>query len=270
MESESFYIYLNSSASKKEFKYNDSAAFTNIISPCLTLNSHYEVAVHDIIFRPKFHRIRKDDPEYYISLLIEEEKEGEALVQHSIVKYIPHVDLNGNSISEIISKLDHDLKLMLVDQNYIYPTEHHIFQYDSDIDMVKINVPAIREVENEISVRKIIGWVISPKFGSILGISRVRMAVPIPNTPPRLPNQFEFILIYGDMVECSHIGSQQVSLLDVIPVGDVYCKNSGSLIYKKVNKTIIDSISIKMCDNYGRPLLIEDDVFIILHFRLAQ
>ena len=75
--------------------------------------------------------------------------------------------------------------------------------------------------------------------------------------------------VYTDIIEPSYFGEQTVHLLDVIPLQNVFSKNGTLTMYKRVNRRILDSISIKITDENGVSIPFTDrvQVLIVLHFR---
>ena len=65
------------------------------------------------------------------------------------------------------------------------------------------------------------------------------------------------------------MGDQQVNILDIIPVGDIFSKNICNAIYKTVKDQCISSISISLRDKFDRniPFLDGNNVTLVLHFK---
>ena len=75
--------------------------------------------------------------------------------------------------------------------------------------------------------------------------------------------------IYTDIIEPSYLGGQTVHLLDVIPMKKSFSKTGTLTMYKQLNTTIIDSISIKITDVNGDAVSFTNhvQVTIVLHFK---
>ena len=83
-------------------------------------------------------------------------------------------------------------------------------------------------------------------------------------------NHPNFILIYADIVTTTQYGSQQISLLDVLPFGDSYSndRKNNVVSYKGLSSRIITDISIIITDpNHDILDIYSEDCVICLHFR---
>ena len=79
-----------------------------------------------------------------------------------------------------------------------------------------------------------------------------------------------FILVYTDIVTTTQYGSQQISLLDVLPFGESYSndRKNNVISYKNLKSTTIIDISIILTDPSHNILQIySEDCVICLHFR---
>ena len=75
--------------------------------------------------------------------------------------------------------------------------------------------------------------------------------------------------IYTDIIEPRYLGGQTIHLLDVIPMKNTFSKTGTLTMYKQVNTTLIDSISIKITDENGIAVSFTNYVHVtlVLHFK---
>ena len=76
------------------------------------------------------------------------------------------------------------------------------------------------------------------------------------------------VLVYCDVIKTSRVGSQNTNLLEIIPVNSFSKKNSLT-VYKEVSWYDIQSISIRLTDEYGRNISFIDNTYVAidLHFK---
>ena len=92
---------------------------------------------------------------------------------------------------------------------------------------------------------------------------------------PKL-DRVQGLYIYGDIIERQYVGNSMSPLLDYMEVpnslGERVCHTCDPLIYLPVSRSIIDTTSIRICDERGRDVAFPDDVsnvVIRLHFRVS-
>ena len=68
--------------------------------------------------------------------------------------------------------------------------------------------------------------------------------------------------IYTDIIDSNYLGEQNVYLLDVIPIKHIFGKNDTLTTSKRINRRIVDSISIKITDEKGIAVSFTDRVLI--------
>jgi hypothetical protein len=72
------------------------------------------------------------------------------------------------------------------------------------------------------------------------------------------------LYVYTDIVEPQHVGDTMAPLLDYVDVrgtpGERICHVSNPPVYMPVDKTHIDTITIRICDEHGKDVKFPDDV----------
>ena len=272
--SDDFYIYLYSESNKDTYKNNKGSRFTNVINPPLKLSDVYNVAVENVIFKPRIICIPKNDEKYKIELFF---RLHEADDVHLKIEYVPSIDMIGKDIQNIITLLAIDFKECLRSKYNILTRNKVIFAYDrvqkrarfSQLRLVSsanaAGAPALKDKFFEIT------WKFSPKMCDLLGIILPvqKTFLPMCDVTPKLPDPLECIYIYSDIVITSNYAGQSVHLLDIIPMEGTYSKSGTQTLYKTVSKNFLDTISVKMVDKYGEFIKFEEgtDVVIVLHFK---
>ena len=71
------------------------------------------------------------------------------------------------------------------------------------------------------------------------------------NITSMFPKKLSCIYVYCAIVEPTFLGEQSLHLLDVIPMPHMPCKQGILIIYKRVNRNVIDNISILIADENG-------------------
>ena len=87
--------------------------------------------------------------------------------------------------------------------------------------------------------------------------------------PPSFPERSNLLFINADIATPSYFAGQRVNFLDVLPMPHIYSKSKINTVYKRISKTHIQDISIRITDQNGDHIKFKDDseVFVILHFR---
>lgn len=276
-----FYIYLNSKSNIKEYRDNTPSSFTNIIKPSIHLTDEYQVALENIIFPSNLIKICKNDETYFIKLMVEFHNNLERETPNAILKYIPSIDFHQNNINDIITEVNLDFYEQLAKNeifNEILPLHidefpQPIFMYDKKRD--KVSFYPIPLASHASTVPYQIRWEFSEKMCNLLGVSRAEQNRPTPvcMLSPRMPKTCDYFFVYSDIVEPTTFAHQNISLLDILPIGDVYSKNGSIKLYKSLNTNVIDSISIKLgSSETGEvvPFNNDIDLILVLHFKKIE
>ena len=282
MEAEDdFYIYLNSSNNKSEFKNNSNVNFTNIIQPNIKLDGDYVVGLQDIIFNPVFHAAKLGDQEYKIVTYFRFYDKSNERAGHASMDYTPTYDIEANNISEFIKKIDRDYVNALKIHKIIDNRDAlEMFSYDSNNKLVNFKRMDVTEdfvknyvktdFENYDKERTLIGFKFAPKLVDSLGLSNTLFYYdPEFANPPKMLDKPNSLYIYSNIVTNSYVGSQKLNLLDIFPLPGTLAKNKNDRMYKKVANQILDSVNISIKDENGIIPKLADFVImtIVLHFK---
>lgn len=282
MEAEDeFYIYLDSSNNKSEFKNNSNVNFTNIIQPNIKLDGDYVVGLQDIIFNPVFHVAKYRDQEYKITTYFRFYDKSNERLGYTSMEYTPSYDIEADNISEFIKKIDRDyvntLKLYKIIDN---GAALEMFSYDSNNKLVNFKsmhthlteefVKTYTNTDFEKYDKTFIGYEFGDKLALTLGVSKTLFYYdPEFENPPKIINKPNSLYIYSNIVANSYVGSQKLNLLDIFPLPGTLAKNKNDRMYKKVANQILDSVNISIKDENGFIPKLADFVImtIILHFK---
>ena len=280
MEAEDdFYIYLNSSNNKSEFKNNSNVNFTNIIRPNIKLDGDYVVGLQDIIFKPVFHAAKAGDPEYNMVTYFRFYDKSNERLGHASMKYKPTYDIEADNISDFIKKFDRDyvnaLKFHQIIDN---GAALEMFTYDSINKLVNFKSMVVTDdfvktyilTDFERYDKTVIGYQFAPKLVDSLGLSKTLFYYdPEFTNPPKILNKPNLLYIYSNIVTNSYISTQNLNLLDIFPLPGVLAKDKNCRIYKKVACKMLDSVNISIKDENGLIPKIADFVTmtIVLHFK---
>ena len=229
----SFHIYLNSNENLNEFPENNPNEFTNILRPPINLIGEYEISLENIIFRPEFYLIQRFDESYSINIHVEYANSKGNISGFSL-KYMPENDIQVTNMVELIKYFDRNFKEFLLRQSISFNTTKPIFQYENADSFVKFNEIELDETEYTFYN---INWRITPKLCTLFGFqSETFINTPIVTKPPKYPNVIETMMIYCDIITPTNYANQNIHLLDIIPMENMFSKNSTMMIYKTVNR----------------------------------
>jgi len=249
---EDFTVYLRSVECLGSYPYNKASEFTNSISDKIELSDDFEVALQNIIFNPKFEAISAEDKRFNIWISMKFFHKDIENIQWNKndgieLMYIPSINIGGDDNNTCVRQLNNDLVDFLINHNLIDYTYQPILHYDSKT--------------------------FSRAFMDMLGLEAASNSTTKPAfLYPMKINIPESIFIYSDIIKPSNMGNQCVNILDILPNSDIYAKNTVSPVYKPVNLTNINSISIKLLDEYGSQIAFHESVrvTIVLHFRVKK
>ena len=259
------YEYLSSKFSKFDFPSNNPNGFTNVIEPSLKLDGTYDVALENIIFEPKINTITKFDERYIINIKVSFVTQNGGRGGFS-VRYIPMIDIKADNIYQLVQYLNNDLVYFLKRQKMIKKEQKHIFRLRTFSTLVEFKELKFEENYKEVEVR----WALSENFARIMGVhDPTFIGKPVIVDPPKFPKQLNCMYIYTDIVEPTYLGDQSVHILDVIPMKHMMSKRGTLTLFKRVCKSLIDDISIKISDEDGNAVSFTEDVCIniVLHFK---
>lgn len=281
MEGAEHYLYLTSLGSTDLYPHNEPHRFENRITPAIHLNPNldYEVGLINC-----FH------PKKYLALVAGEyasriEVWAIAHVDESrlykLYTYTPRTSTEvgdtGYMVEIINAELSEELKGNLKGQYDRYFTSNQIFNYNERTRRVE-RVFRRGQCSNDGHFCRL-----AVKFGSrmaqVLGFDYNDMydlyssyvegesgVIPAP-FPPRTDGGLDYALFYTDCVTPTIYGGQQVNLLEVFTIAGG--NDFHPIAYKKLSKSIIDSMAIQLTDQVGRPIHFGSgkSVTVLLHIR---
>lgn len=263
---QSFHVYLNNKFNLKEYPNNKNYSFTNIISPASILSTEYEVGLVNMIFKPRFYIVKKGDEDYSIDFIIDYNDKPEQKKTLKI-RYVPQKNISSKNLNQLISNLNKDLLSFFKSEDIQIENKGYIFKlskFSQYVDFQKI------ELSKKHYPNYSITWFVNEKIRLLLGIYHW-MFIDTPETSllPLYPKETESLMVYTDIIHPVSFASNSIHLIDFIPLQNVYTKNGTLTIYKKINKSIINEISIVVKNEHGEEAPFDDDVdvTIILHFK---
>ncbi len=261
-------VYLVSTANKTQYRENQNNLFRNTISPSITLDGKWKVALKNIFFKPSFYTIKKFDLDYKINLYVQIVDMYNVQTSAFGLTYYPTKSLIATNLEELINLLNDDFTDYLIDQSVIGYDQPYIFKLNDHKTRVICNRLKFLPQYN-INIPKCT-WTFSNKFKELLGAknSVYTLGKPIFEMKPTFPENQNLIFVYSDIVENCTLGNQAVNLLDVLPLNNIYSKQGSLSIYRAVNRNIIDEITLKFTDRYGDLIRFDDSVVVyaVLHF----
>ena len=263
-------IYLTSNGSLDLFPNNNACTFTNNITPHISLdnNKEYEMGLVSILFPKRFYAILKDNVNYEITFIC---KVGEI---KDTYRYIPSNNILAGDVNLILESLNKDIyrKLEIYLENYdIHDiiNNQKLFLWDGNNTLIQCTEGDNIEIEMIFSsdMAEILGFRkdTSYKFHGV----NVREKA-IYSSVPASPNKgLDYIYLYSDIIQPAYFGGQLVNILDCFVLENHFNKGLNNVIYRPLNTSIINGISIKISDQRGRPIHFEENSTItcILHIR---
>ena len=265
---DSIYVYLSNLGNKIEYPKNTASSFTNLIKPPLRLSEDYSVGLKNIFFKQEFYSVKYNDSAYSIRISIVYREGGNTKGGES-VKYTPTTSFTSNDINHLVASINNDLRTFLVKNRFISPTQGAIFFVHQMSGFVIFDNLLILNPTNFPTDDVVIKWEFSKQIADVLGVAHGETTRPRAVKLPSLPGKLSKAIVYTDIVKTSRHGIQEVSILDILPVSNIYSKNSTDVIYKKLKMNYIDEISIIMKDEFNNLIPFTDDVNVtaILHFK---
>ena len=236
----------------------------------MTLDSTYDVALDNIIFDPNIYTARKNDERYSVKIQINFKDEYGYLGEFSTI-YYPTENVKVENTQQLIQYLNNDLMNFLKKNKMIMKTQKYIFRpilFSAFVQFQELILTAKYRKMKDLSVK----WEVSEDFARVMGISELTFVKkPKISEPSRFPKKISCIHVYTDIIEPTYLGEQSVHLLDIIPMQHMMSKRGTLTLFKRVNKTVIDDISIRLTDQEGNAIPFADDVSVslVLHFKRA-
>ena len=288
-------LYVSSLGSTNAYKDNRPDSFTNNLNIPIQLrpNTHYEIALLNILHPKSYFILEKDDSDS--AIILEGTARDDGTGFREIYRYQPvrdfHTDIRGyRTVNQIIDQFIVDLKRGFRQSfSHYFPGHANKILYYGNTDTVFIHYHErpMNPAENPYPFHTLtlrfgkrmailLGFDPDKRYkvyqlNTELPVKSPPVSIPIQaERPPRADGGIEFLFIYCDLCEPSEFAGQMVNILDACALESTRVgRNFSHLVYKKINTTLIDKISIKITDQAGRSVLFDknDSVTLTLHLR---
>ena len=274
-------IYLTSSGSRNLFPDNNPGNFTNRLPTPIILdnNVEYEVGLVSILYPDQYYAIQAESEKFNIRVYTYQKKIGKTLLTVKI-----HKDILAGNMKKIVKLVNENiLEYMKIHFFDIFPhlfeKEDKIFRWNEDERRVEI---LSKKADSDLNVTddiKSITMQLNPGLADLLGFSthshyniysqRRPKSVTKSSMPPSPRCGVDYIYLYTDIIQPSNFGGQLVNILDCFSLQNGGNKGIHNSIYKPLNTTFIDQISIMVRDQKARPIhFIEDSTILcVIHVR---
>ena len=283
-----FYIYLTSRSCINIFPKNTSSKFTNRIFPQIIFENiqEWEVGLTSLILPFKKDQIQfSKDIKYEIKIKIKfyekitfDNEKIQVYDLERLISFTPTELVNLSSkrifnifIKKIASEInikDNLLEIFFLsyEKDYLFIQSHFYNKplHDDLKDLLYLEIEFNEHAKNLFGFDNNTFILYDVQEESLtnkyIGNKKINLNIYHPN----------FILVYADIVTTTQYGSQQISLLDVLPFGDSYSndRKNNAVSYKGLSSRIITDISIIVTDpNHDILNIYSEDSVICLHFR---
>ena len=285
---ESHYIYVTSNADGEIYP-NSSTSFTNNIQTLvLDKDVEYEIGLLNVLLPRRYYIVKEGEPECNIHLEcgIKPNPRSDTIERRTLSGTINANILCNDTgyllmcANTVITTL---LKEMLVGDTYrllsyfkevlaVNLANDHVSLYcyngyHPQVVFIKLSFDA--------RLAQVLGFVPNfryPLFSSLGIHEEVKPPALVPQygPAPLLKNgDVQCVLIYTDLVNPSRYAGKNVNILDAFTLSGGLTKGVHPTIYKPLKSKVIDSISIKLTDQKGRPMHYEEGypVTCLLHIR---
>lgn len=270
-EEDDVYIYVNSHACLEIYPENNTASFSNELNPPLILNGKYVVGIKNIFLPNRLYNVSRNDPSFGMKIDYFYTKKGIVIGEKNIT-YVPQINIRGDQPFNIIHNLDQDLRRFLITNGFVEKKDDdHIIVYSHTMRLARINPIKLKGTHDND------GGTIVFTFGVLLKVllgMPEKMTFSITKsgrgyTSPEYISGIDSIYIYSDIVTPSRIGNIQTHIVDIIPYTGSFSKSNSSVIYKTLKSNLMNSISITIRDQAGRPMpfIPGHSCTTILHFK---
>ena len=285
---ESHHIYVTSAADGEIYP-NTSTSFTNNIQT-LTLDKdvEYEIGLLNVLLPRQYYIVKTGEPDCAIQLECSMKPTSQSTgVESRTLSRSFDVNILRNDtgylllcVNTLITKLlnkmlngdKHNLLLHFQKILAVNPTNDHLslfcyYGFHPSIVSIRVSFGT--------RLAQVLGFVPNMSYGLFASLSaheKLKKPVTIPQHghAPLLKNgDVQCVLIYTDLVNPSRYAGKNVNILDAFSLSGGLTKGVHPTIYKPLKSKVIDSISIKLTDQKGRPMHFEEGypVTCLLHIR---
>ena len=261
-------IYLTSSGSRDLFQENNPAKFINKLSSPIILdsNTEYEVGLISILYPDQYYAVVANDPAYNIEIIAV--KDMGVRVQSELVMKIPKNILAGDikTIIEIINELflGYVQSFSRSYFPYLFSENEGVFRWNEDERNIEIirkhgdlrEIAAGRFVDISLRFKSGLATIFGFKNDHLYNIYNVHGIVENHKSsfPPSPRCGVDYIYLYTDVIQPTNFGGQLVNILDCFTLQNGGNKGIHNCIYKPLNTSFIDQISIFITDQKGRSI----------------
>ena len=231
------------------------------------------------LYPDQYYAIQEKDENFNIQLYTHQKKIGRTTLTVKM-----HKDILAGNMKKIVKLVNENiLEYMKIHFFDIFPhlfeKEHKIFRWNEDERRVEIRS---KKSSSNLNVTKdIINITIqlNPGLADLFGFSthshyniysQRRLSTIIKSSMPPSPRcGVDYIYLYTDIIQPSNFGGQLVNILDCFSLQNGGNKGIHNSIYKPLNTTFIDQISIVVRDQKARPInFIEGSTILcVIHVR---
>ena len=274
-------LYLTSNGNLDIFPENNPANFINRLPTPIVLenNIEYEVGLVSILYPEEYYGILAEDDFYNITVYTYQDTIGISSLSVKLHQNILAGDL-AKIVKIVNNNLTSYLKVHYQNKYKVIFTSNKILQLNNDES--KIEIKCINKVHTEKIIRGInkITLKINRGLAQILGFkSNVEYTIfnnkkgnnTIHKSPinPSSRCGVDYIYLYTDIIQPSNFGGQLVNILDCFSLQNGGNRGIHNSIYKPLNTHFLDQISIKVRDQYSRPVFFveESTLTCVIHIR---
>lgn len=295
-------IYATNVANADLYPDNIPSSFSNRLYKELNLNPKraYEMCLQKLLLPTSHYVIMKDDLESYVRVGLICTNVQMTGFKHTYSKFLLKNNILAGSIKEINNAINNEIanilsskELSFIDKAYkkLYPKYGTTYiKYDSSYNRNKFSAvysDAImsqfqrpgEEVYNmvcriSLSFGRAIGKVIGTETGEDYVIYLIRgikyetgKETDLCVYPPQPRGMMDNLCIYCDKIMPTCYGDQLVNILDVVSLNG--SDGGNKKLYKPLNTSIVDSVSITMTDQEGNPVYFDARgcTIAVLHIR---
>ena len=285
---ESHHIYVTSTADGEIYPNTNTSFTNNIQTLTLDKDAEYEVGLLNVLLPRQYYIVKPGEPECGVHLECGIKPTPElTVIETRILSGSINVNILSNDTWYLLLCVNNLITKLL--NEVLDGDEHHLLTYFNEVLAVNPTNDRLSlfcyngyhpkvvyiKVSFDARLAQVLGFV--PNMGyalfSSLGIheeSKNPALVPRYGRAPLLKTgDVQCVLIYTDLVNPSRYAGKNVNILDAFSLSGGLTKGVHPTIYKPLKSKVIDSISIKLTDQKGRPIHFEEGypVTCLLHIR---
>lgn len=281
-----YYLYLCNLGNRDVYRDNVPSQFQNRITPPISLdaNTDYEVGLVNCLYPRKYYGISKLDHECRIEVWVKPHHGEQS--PYMLLTFLPMTNIKKGDTKFIVDNINAELGMQL---KQTLETEYE--GYFKDGGEFLVYDKQLRRVE--LVIRKgtcgsnghfcAVSFTFGSRIAQCLGFDENKRYVVYTSSdklteaysryrapfPPRPDAGVDFAIVYTDCVTPTHYAGQLVNILEMITLEGAGDKDFHKVVYKPLNKTLIDTISIKVVDQRGRRIYFgeEQTMTALIHIR---